>query len=384
MRRDSFPDVLRGFALLGIVLVNAPFFAINTVTGIGAVDVSSLSNFLPAFLITSLALGKFYLLFSFLFGYSAGYVLKADRRNIPRWLARAVFLILFGGLHATFLFHGDILFAYGLLAVALVGLYFRSDRVLRNWARVLYFLAAGLFVAFALLLLVAEKVLGEDLGETITSSSLDAALVDGTFLQIAAARFELWSSGIAESFLLQGILAFAAFLVGVLASRKKFLAEGASFQTMQKLAIWGLVAGLPIQLIAGWLFLQNQLSANFSIGLELTYFVVMFFTAPILSAGYLGSLWLIHQKFPGSFVVLATAGRHSLSIYIGQSVILSVIFSSWGLGLFGELSLPAVTTIAFCSWLLLAMLAQWNSKYRSSGPLEWLLQRLTARFRVQG
>jgi uncharacterized protein len=188
MRRDSFPDVLRGFALLGIVLVNAPFLAINTVVGIGAVDVSSLGNFLPAFLITSLALGKFYLLFSFLFGYSAGYVLKADRKNIPRWIARAVFLILFGALHAIFLFHGDILFAYGILAIALVGFYFRSDRVLRIWSRVLYFSAAGLFTVFALLLLVAEKVLGEDLGETITSNSLDTALVDGSFFETGCRR----------------------------------------------------------------------------------------------------------------------------------------------------------------------------------------------------
>lgn len=382
MRRDSFPDVLRGFALLGIVLVNAPFLAINTVVGIGAVDVSSLSNFLPAFLITSLALGKFYLLFSFLFGYSAGYVLKADRKNIPRWIARAVFLILFGALHAIFLFHGDILFAYGILAIALVGFYFRSDRVLRIWSRVLYFSAAGLFTVFALLLLVAEKVLGEDLGETITSSSLDTALVDGSFFEIAVARFDLWSSGLAEGFLLQGILAFAAFLVGVLASRRKFLADGAKPETMKRMAIWGLSVGLPIQLTAGWFFLQNQLAESFSSAVELSLFVVLFFTAPVLSAGYLGSLWFIHQKYQERFEMVSAAGRHSLSVYIGQSVILSVLFSSWGFGLFGALSLSAVTAIAFGSWLLLALMALLNSKYRSSGPLEWLLQRLTSRFRV--
>jgi len=73
--RDSFPDVLRGFALVGILLVNAPFLAMSTVAGIGGVDLSNSWNFVPAFLITSLALGKFYLLFSFLFGYSAGYIL---------------------------------------------------------------------------------------------------------------------------------------------------------------------------------------------------------------------------------------------------------------------------------------------------------------------
>ncbi len=62
--RDGFPDALRGFALIGIVLVNAPFFSVNTVLGLGGADVSNGWNSVPVFFITSLALGKFYLLFS--------------------------------------------------------------------------------------------------------------------------------------------------------------------------------------------------------------------------------------------------------------------------------------------------------------------------------
>lgn len=383
MRRDAFPDALRGFALLGIVLVNAPFIAINTVVGIGAADVFNASNYWPAFLITSLALGKFYLLFSFLFGYSAAYVLKSDRKNIPRWLARAAMLILFGALHAVFLFHGDILFVYGVLAVALVGLYFRSDRVLQIWSRVLYFSTAGLFGIFALLLLVAENVLGEDLGETITSSSLDMALVGGSFNEAAVARFELWSSGLVESFLLQGILAFAAFLVGVLASRRKLLAAGANPEAMKKLALWGLGLGLPIQLTGSWFLLQNQLSENFSSGVDLGLFVLLFFSAPLLSAGYVGGLWLVLQTLGRGVGLIAAAGRHSLSVYISQSLILAFVFSNWGLGLFGQLQLWLVTLIAIAAWLVPSLLALWNSRYRASGPLEWLLKKTTAPFRSQ-
>jgi uncharacterized protein len=75
-----------GFALIGIVLVNAPYLAMNTVLGLGGADISNTWNLVPVFLITSLAMGKFYLLFSFLFGYSSVYILKSDKANLSAGL----------------------------------------------------------------------------------------------------------------------------------------------------------------------------------------------------------------------------------------------------------------------------------------------------------
>ena len=381
--REAFPDFLRGFALLGIVVVNAPFIGINTVLGLSAVDVSQAQNFAPAFLINALALGKFYLLFSFLFGYSAGFVLKDSKVNLKRWVARAIFLIVLGAVHAVFFFHGDILFAYGVLALVLTLFYFRSDRALKIWARILYLGTAGLFSAFALLLWFAEKYLGEDVGETVTESRLDSSLASGSFFDNASARFELWSTGLGESFLLQGLMALAAFLVGVLASRRKLLASGAKPEAMKKLALYGLGLGLPIQLTGSWFLLQNQLSDDLSIGVDLGLFVLLFFSAPLLSAGYLGGLWLVLQKTRKGAGLISAAGRHSLSVYISQSLILSFVFSGWGLGAFGELELWLVTLIAIAAWLVPALLALWNSRYRASGPLEWLLKTATSPFRAK-
>ncbi len=381
--REAFPDFLRGFALLGIVVVNAPFIGINTVLGLSAVDVSQVQNFAPAFLINALALGKFYLLFSFLFGYSAGFVLKDSKVNLKRWVARAIFLIVLGAVHAVFFFHGDILFTYGVLALVLTLFYFRSDRALKIWARILYLGTAGLFSAFALLLWFAEKYLGEDVGDTVTESRLDYSMPAGSFLDNAGARLELWTAALGESFLLQGLMALAAFLVGVLASRQKLLAAGAKPEAMKKLALWGLGLGLPIQLTGSWFLLQNQLSENFSSGVDIGLFVLLFFSAPLLSAGYLGGLWLVLQKAGKGVGLISAAGRHSLSVYISQSLILSFIFSGWGLGAFGQLELWLVTLIAIGAWLVPALLALWNSRYRSSGPLEWLLKTTTAPFRAK-
>ena len=89
---------------------------------------------------------------------------------------------------------------------------------------------------------------------------------------------------------------------------------------------------------------------------------------------------LVNAPFLG---LIAAAGRHSLSVYISQSLILAFVFSNWGLGLFGQLQLWLVTLIAIAAWLVPSLLALWNSRYRASGPLEWLLKKTTAPFRSQ-
>ncbi len=78
-KRDRFPDVLRGFALLGIALVNVPYLAIDTVNAAEGSDLSQTANAAAAFFVMAFFQAKFYLLFSFLFGYSAHYVIKNEK-----------------------------------------------------------------------------------------------------------------------------------------------------------------------------------------------------------------------------------------------------------------------------------------------------------------
>ncbi|TEX50188.1 MAG: hypothetical protein B7C55_12020, partial [Actinomycetales bacterium mxb001] len=73
--RQMFPDALRGIALLGIILVNVPFLAISA-ESYDAASVATVWDRTVAFLVTMLAAGKFYIIFSFLFGYSALFILK--------------------------------------------------------------------------------------------------------------------------------------------------------------------------------------------------------------------------------------------------------------------------------------------------------------------
>jgi uncharacterized protein len=380
-QRDSFPDILRGFALFGIAMVNIQFFSISTFNGAESLDLSQPENGTVAFVIWSLFQAKFYLLFSFLFGYSAHYVIKSDKSNRGRWIGRSIGLLLLGAIHLSFFFHGDILFLYGALGLLLTAFYFRSDKALKIWAWLIYVVTAVLFAALALLTFAGEFFLaskGKSLPADLYNEVLDVALKNGSFLEIAAARVELWLSLAGQAFLLQGPLVFAAFLVGVLVARRDGLATNLSPRLMKRLAVWGLTLGLGIQLAAAYMFVQSTQLESYGLGLYLSAVALNFIGAPLMSAGLVGGLWLISQRL--KLPLLSAAGRHSLSVYLGQSLVFSTLFSAWGFGLFAEVSLLGVVLIAAWTWFALAVLAQINSRYNQRGPMEALLSNFSKLF----
>ncbi len=379
--RDNFPDVLRGFALFGIAMVNIQFFSISTFNGAESLDLSQPENGTVAFIIWSLFQAKFYLLFSFLFGYSAHYVIKSEKSNRSRWIGRSIGLLVLGAIHLSFFFHGDILFLYGAFGLLLTAFYFRKDKTLKIWAWVIYIVTALLFVALALLTYVGELYFASK-GKTLPAETsidiLDVALANGSFLEIAAARVELWSIMAGQAFLLQGPLVFMAFLVGVLVARRGGLAESVSRPLMTSFAAWGLTLGLSIQIVAALMFIQSTQMETFGNAVYLGAIALNFLSAPLMSAGLLGGLWLLSQKL--KLTLLSAAGRHSLSIYLGQSLVFSTLFSAWGFGLFAEVSLLGVVLIAAWTWFSLALLAQINSRYNRRGPMEALLSNFSKLF----
>jgi uncharacterized protein len=372
--RDSFPDVLRGFALFGIAMVNIQFFSISTFDGAESLDLSEPESASVAFIVFALFQAKFYLVFSFLFGYSAHYVLKDHKINRRRWIARAIGLVLLGLIHLTFFFHGDILFIYGVFALLLTLLYFRTEKTLKVWAWVIYIITAVLFVVIAAFVYLGELIFASK-GKTLpglgTIDSLDVALSSGGFFEIAVTRFEFWLMAAGPAFVLQGSLVFVAFIVGVLVARKDGLGASLKPELMKKFALWGLTLGLALQLLAGYIFIANEQAEGYSLTLYLVATALNFLTAPLMSAGLVGGIWLLSQRWRLS--LLSAAGRHSLSIYLGQSLVFSTLFSAWGFGLFQELSLLTVVLIAAGTWLTLALLAQLNLRYRNRGPMEALL-----------
>ena len=373
--RDQLVDAVRGFALLGIALVNVHYFAQSSADGWFAAEFDSFANQAGGFITSSFFLAKFYLLFSFLFGYSSTYLVKGSPENKKRWTKRSFALIGFGFIHAQFLFFGDILFIYGILGLILWTFMFRRDAVIRGWAVFLYVLTAigFFFVTVASFLADMFEPLSPD--DFLTSSRLDQLMVSGNFLEQVLARTELWVTTLPGILILQGPLVFVAFLLGLMAGRNSWLSkENFKATTANRLMGFGFGFGIPLQMLAAIGMLWAFSGESFSLGVFMTSLAVIFLTGGLVSAGIIGAigkLVLSGKKLE----ILAGAGKHSLSIYLSQSLVFLVIYSGWGLGLFGDTTLLTNLFMAFGVWFVLALLATWNARSGRKGPMEALISR---------
>ena len=375
--RDSAPDVLRGFALLGIIMVNLAFFSNDPSEGIGNESMSGLGNSLAGFLVFTLFEGKFFLIFSFLFGYSSHYIIGLNGKSTPRWVRRAVVLIIFGTLHFSLLWHGDILFLYGSLGLILTLFFKRSDKFIKIWATSIY----ATFSFFLILLALLGQIYPEPIRSNPIADAFTQVMQSGGYLDSIPARIDIWTQTIALELLIQGAPVFVAFLLGLLAARKSALSSGSKTLRLDVMTKYGLGLGLPIQVLAGIIFTVNENSINRSESLYFWMLVASLIFAPLLSMGYIGLVLQQLEKSNQWLMQLSFPGRMSLTNYISQSLVLSLIYGSWGLGLFQKIEFWNSFLIAILVWFSLLLISKfWLTRF-SKGPAEWLLGRLTQKSR---
>jgi uncharacterized protein len=353
--RNAFVDQVRGFALLGMVVVNAPFLAMSYGGSPGSWELEGLDRAIR-FVLDALVQGKFYLLFSFLFGYSVSRFIDPDSpRGHHRYVRRLVALAVLGVAHIAFFSDGDILHTYALLGCILLLVLRRSD----DAVVVLSFIAAK----FALIMLALNVVRPPELIEVYYSAipAHDAVMREGSFLDAAWTRVTNWLRFLFVAPFFYGLV-LAAMGLGTIAGRWRFLDDpaqhGATWRVLRRV---GLMAGLPLAL---WSALYADHWWAYSL---------CFASAPLLSAGYLGGLAWLYGHAPRLLVIFQSAGRMSLTCYILQSVVLSTIYCGYGLGYFGTHSLSLVILVALSSAVGIGVFSRvWLSRF-TVGPLEQLV-----------
>jgi len=375
--RDVLPDLLRGLALLGIVVVNAPYLGSSTL-GFPSEAVASGADAAAAFLVIALAQGKFFLLFSFLFGYSLAYVLRDDRPDgRARFRRRLLVLAAFGIAHAVLLFAGDILLTYAVLGVVLLRLARSTDRTVRRAAR-------GVFLVGTLLLtagLGLQAAFPQEIAAVDPAAlAFDAGIAGATFGDAIALRAAVLPTVLGTVAFAQGPYALAAFLVGLLAARRRLLTDPAAHAPLwRRLMRIGLGVGLPVQLVATVLqvdAIRDGVPSGTAGSLGL---LLGFVTAPLLTAGYVGLVATGVARRPDLMRWTWPAGRMSLTVYLGQSLLLVLVFGGLGIGpgLFGELGTAAVVSVGIATWVVLTALSAWWLRSHDRGPLEAVVARLT-------
>jgi uncharacterized protein len=374
--RQQLPDRLRGFALLGIVLVNVPFLGISS-GGTTPESVGTPVDRVVAGAVVALAQGKFYLLFSFLFGYGLTLMLRhLDAEGLRRYRRRLAALAVLGLLHGVFFFLGDILLSYAILGTGLLLLVRRPDRAVLWWAAISYAVAV---VALALIVVAAVLVPTDDTTVLGGSAALDDAVL-GSFLDGARGRADTLGGVLLFLAVLNWGQAFAMFCLGLVAGRRGLLAEPERHRDLWRRLLWlAALVGLPCGIVAGVLAygpgspspVRDAVSAALSFG-----------AAPALTAGYVALFALgSRSRRLGAF---ARAGRMSLTIYLGESILLSAVFAGWGFGLLGRYGAATTTLVGVVVWLVLELFAaSWLRRFRF-GPFEWLLRAWTYRTRSPG
>lgn len=371
-------DALRGLALFGILVVNITAFA-SVYYGRGVTDpaFTGLAGRLVEGLTSFVFETKFYLLFSFLFGYSFTLQLRSAGRAgqalVPRIARRQIGLWLIGLAHAVLLFHGDILTTYAVLGCFLL--------MLRRWSDAAALrLAAGLVVATATVwagLGGLQLLAGEVVDPLAVHAEAAAALAAyaGTPGTVIGAHLQELSEVWILLGLVQAPSALAMFLCGLVAGRRRLFERDEEARPLyRRLLRLALLIGLPGSAVYTYTSMQWP-----GTGWEVLGLAASTLTGPFLTGGYVAAAMLAFRSAAGTRVVaaLAPAGRMALSNYLGQSLACSLVFTGYGLGLVGQVPAPGVLAIAMAIYLLQLAFSAWWLGRHAYGPLEWLLRALT-------
>lgn len=368
-------DALRGFALLGILVVNIAFLASGyRMAGLAEPAFDAPLDWGVRWFVTMFLENKFYLLFSFLFGYS--FTLQLDsavRRGnafAPMFLRRLGGLFVIGLVHAMLLFPGDILTTYAVVGLALLVLRKLTPRQALIIAAAL---TALLALGFVLLAIMAK--LGLDTAGTVGGGLAEAQKSDleqlGSVAQIIGEHMHKLSTIVVFRVVFQGPAVLAACLIGLAVGKLGGLSDISRHTRLLRRLQW---IGFPIGL-AGALFYTQ--SAWNGLGHKFLGQAVDLVTAPLLAAAYAATLLRLLPLLPKLATALAAPGRMALSNYLAQSLICGVIFTGYGFGLLDRVS--PLLEVALAVAIFAAQVAYSHAWLRGHryGPVEWLLRFLT-------
>ena len=388
--RIEVVDVLRGFALCGILFVNIMWFKAPGSLGAFSYEGQPLDRLVAAGVI-ALAQGKFFTLFSFLFGWGfATQFLRAEERGgaagFPRrFLRRSAVLGLIGVVHIALLSEGDILLLYAVVGLLLLPLRHSRHEVLLRWVKGLLVVPAVVWLLFFGALALgrafpdgAEEIaVGDRETEEVFNAearTTTAAYLKPAFARTAATRVQSYG----RNAWLQLVLAptvLAMFVLGLAAGRRDLAPYAVDHRALlRRVRTWGLVIGLPLAaLLAAGMSLLPTLSALMCLALNGAV------AGPLLAMAYAAGIALLWQRagWQRWLRPLAAMGRMALTNYLLQSVIATLLFYGYGLGLARRVSPSLALVIAAAILAGQVLISGWWMRRYRFGPAEWLWRTLT-------
>lgn len=382
--RIAAMDGLRAFALLGIVITHAAMsFLVGPPPDPNFVTFSRLDGIVDQ-LVDLFASGKFFAIFSFLFGLSFAIQLERARQKgrsfSGRFVWRLAILWAIGFVHSLF-FSGDILMIYALLGLLLIPFQRVGNK--------------ALLVTACILALNIPGVIFGIVRVNNPPANVEAALqARAEFMERAKRHYEIKQSGTVSELVsinatesnvfrvmfqvFTGRLwvTFGLFLFGVYAGRiKLFQDTGENRRLFRRIFIW---AGLAASaLTVATIVVPGSFNAA-TLADVIGWFISSVHQIALATFYVAAMTLLFWSRFSTALLDwLAPLGRLGLTTYLTQSAFAILIFYGIGFGLLGRLGVAACVAVGIGIFVLQILLARIWVQYFKLGPVEWLWRSLT-------
>ena len=376
-------DVVRGVAVGGILLANIlVFFGLtflppDRVAAFPTAAADRIAVFLEHVFVD----GKFYSVFSLLFGIGFGLQLaRGGDAALPRFKRRLRILLAIGAVHAFFIWAGDILMLYALLGFMMPWFARKSNSQLLRWTVILLAIPTALYI-------VAVAV-----WMAVGAGPAQPGPAPGLPPNILAIFERFGTGGIKDAFtsnlfFLAGRWAdlfltvrfpkvLGMFVLGLWTVRTGLALSPASHRaTLVRWSVLGWSIGLPANVIATWAS-GNWPYVPPSIG-GLLSVVMQAVGVPMLALGYAATVALLVVDGRRFITVFSPVGRMALTNYLMHSIICVTLSYGFGLGLWWQIGASRALAIAAAIIIIqIPLSALWLSRFRF-GPVEWIWRRLT-------
>jgi uncharacterized protein len=372
-------DALRGLALVGILIANVPIFAgIIAITPEAARALPTAAfDQVAAALSWILVSGKFYSIFSLLFG--IGFALILAKHPPERFVRRMLALLLIGLIHSAIWF-GDILVLYAVMGLFLLPARRWSDLALLRGVVLCLLASAAVWAIWhpVMTLLGQPEQWIFDTQARLTQEiwpAYDRAAQRGELVEFLRWNMDDWVYERLPYFITSGrpFRVFAMFLLGLWVGRRGIAANLAAHRALLRhWTYWGIGLGLPMTIAFGAL---PGFAGDWAPPLVA---VIDPFATALLAVGYAAEIGLLMARPtpPAWLSGLAPLGRIALTAYLSQTVVMLWFWSGLGTGWYGTVGLSLVLlSVPVLILLQLAFARAWLMTFRQ-GPMEWAWRRM--------